>query len=184
MIINIRGTHGSGKSTVVKTLLSRYPNEQIKGPKKPLGYRVAVPFLDRPVMVVGPYETACGGCDAIQPYSLIWPRVDEYAEVGHVLFEGALVSTNYGTIGEASEKYGDDFVFAFLNTPLQVCLDRVKARREARGNLKPLDPYQTTWKHKGILSLYDRFREERGRKTVILDYRKAVSQILGIFNGG
>jgi hypothetical protein len=143
-------------------------------------YRVATPaYMVKPLYVIGPYENACGGCDAIQPYSEIWPRVEKYAEEGHVIFEGVLISTNYGTIGTSSEKYGRDFVFAFLNTPLDICLERIKARRLARGNTKPLNPYQTEWKHKAINKLVAKFTE-RGRRCVVLDYRKAVAQVLGL----
>lgn len=186
MIINIRGTHGSGKSTVVRELLEEYAAEPDPGakPNKPFGYQFSVPGLEQPVYAVGSYVQACGGCDGIQPYSDIWPRVERYAGWGHVIFEGALISTNYGTIGKASEKYGDGFVFAFLDTPLDVCLERIKSRRAAKGNLKPLDPYQTTWKHKGILSLYDRFRTERGRRTVLVPYTQPVATILDLLRSG
>lgn len=182
MIINLRGTHGSGKSHAVRSIISRYPCEPAGLDKKgrPDNYKLLIPWASSPLYVVGSYERVCGGCDSIQPYAEIWPRVERFAALGHVLFEGALVSTNYGTIGQASEKYGDEFVFAFLNTPLALCLERIRKRRLARGNSKPLDPYQTTWKHGAILELAERFRVERGRCTVIVDYRAAVPQLLGM----
>ena len=133
MIINIRGTHGSGKSTVIKQLLKLYdaePEYHADG-KKIRGYRFTLGSVPRDVYVAGSYATACGGCDGIQPYADIWPRIVEYAAKGHVLFEGALVSSSYGNIGRASEAYGDQMVFAFLNTPLQMCLERIVRRREA-----------------------------------------------------
>lgn len=184
MIINIRGTHGSGKSYTVKQIISRFNGCPIGKDKrgKPLGYAMKL-NNDEQLLVVGRYDIACGGCDAIQPYSDIWPRVAEFASMGHVLFEGALISANYGTIGTSSEQYGNDFVFAFLDTPLDLCLKRIVERRLAKGNTKPLNPYQTTWKHKTILSLYDRFRDERGRRTVLLNYNKAINQILGLLYG-
>jgi hypothetical protein len=184
MIVNLRGTHGSGKSHLVRQVMTRFDGVPVGEDRrgKPLGYTMQLANGNQ-LYIVGRYDIACGGCDAIQPYADIWPRVAEFALLGHVLFEGALISTNYGTIGAASEQYGDDFVFAFLDTPLPVCLDRIIARRLAKGNTKPLNPYQTTWKHKAILSLYDRFRDERGRRTVLLNHNKALSQLLGIFYG-
>lgn len=185
MIINIRGTHGSGKSTIVKQLLERYKAEPLLAPneKKPQGYIMHSPFGD--IRVVGSYETACGGCDAIQPYDLIWPRVVLYQQVGdHVVFEGALVSSSYGNIGRASLEYGDQFVFAFLNTPMSVCLERIKARRLAKGNTKPLDPKNTQYKYDNIEKSISKIRDEFKRRVVIVDYRKALQQILGLLRNG
>lgn len=183
MIANLRGTHGSGKSTVVRTLLERYDAKPTTLTRnKPDNY-VLVLGNGEPLYIVGNYVNACGGCDAIQPYSLIWPRVVEFAKHGHVLFEGALISTTYGSIGVASEEYGDSFVFAFLDTPLQVCLDRIKQRREAKGNMKPLDPKNTESKFNTINKLATVSLPQKGRRVAMLDYRKAVPQLLGLFYG-
>lgn len=182
MIISLRGTHGSGKSTVVKTLLTRYNATEIPGLKKPDGYWFNTPWLVKPVYVVGSYKTACGGCDSIQPYALIWPRVEDYATKGHVLFEGALVSSSYGNIGRASEQFGDEMVFAFMTTPLDVCLARIAARRKAKGNDKPVDPRNTASKLRNVEKSIDIIRDREKRRTVMIDYRKPVSQILGLLN--
>lgn len=135
-IVRLNGTHGSGKSTVA-TKIMRYLNTVvIMGEKKPDGYLVTLPAGSRKKLyIVGPYETACGGCDAIQPFADIWPRVRWADSHGyHVLFEGALVSTTYGAIGKESERFTTDhFLWAFLDTPLEVCQSRVNARRAERG---------------------------------------------------
>lgn len=182
MIINIRGTHGSGKSTIVKELLNRYDAEPLMGQgKRPEGYRMLTPF--GVLLVVGHYETQCGGCDAIQPYALIWPRVVEYASRGHVVFEGALVSSSYGNIGRDSEVYGDQFVFAFLDTPLDVCLKRIRARRAAKGNEKPLDPKNTRVKFDNIQKSLVKI-QAMNRRVIILEYVKPIPQLLGLLNQG
>ena len=184
MIINIRSTHGGGKSTIVKQLMEKFNAEPLQAPtdKKPQGYVMKTPYGE--LRVVGSYETACGGCDGIQPYDLIWPRVELYAEHGHVIFEGALISSSYGNIGRASEKYGNDFVFCFLNTPLDICLDRIKKRRAAKGNEKPLDPKNTKVKFDQVEKQYERFRDEFKRRTVMLDYRKPLPTLLGLLKNG
>lgn len=179
MIISLRGTHGSGKSTVVKTILDRYPSERLGTEKKPLGYQLSVPGLDRPLMIVGGYKTACGGCDGIQPYDLIWPRVQEYATIGHVLFEGALVSSSYGNIGRASEVYGNDVVFAFMDTPLEVCIQWIKNRRATRGDVREFNPRNCVSKFKTVLRSIE-VAKEIGRRVVMINHRKAVPQILGL----
>lgn len=182
MILNLRGTHGSGKSTVVRTILERLSQTvTLTGATGKIeGYSGLLTNGAR-LLIVGSYKNACGGCDTIQPYSLIWPRIELYAQHGHVLFEGALVSSSYGNIGRASEAYGSQFVFAFMNTPLAVCLDRVCKRREERGNLKPLDPKNTQGKYDNILKTIPKIRNELGRRTVMIDYRRPVGQVLGLF---
>lgn len=182
MIINIRGTHGSGKSTVVKTILDRYESdvESSNDKGKPNNYIVSIPWLKRKLYVIGSYVTACGGCDGIQPYTEIWPRIEKFAELGHVMLEGALVSSSYGNIGRASEIYGDDFVFAFMDTPIEVCIERIRQRRLSKGNDKPLNPANTIKKFEAVERSIRIITKDKCRNVVMIDHRRAVSQVLGI----
>lgn len=181
MIVNVRGTHGSGKSTVVTKFLKKYNHVAIrpKGSKKPEAYDCDTPFGK--VYVIGSYENECGGCDGIQPYDRIIPLIQKYAELGHVLFEGALISNNYGTICKMSLDYGDDFVFAFLDTPLDVCIERIIKRRTERGNLKPFDP------NKSVIRVFERALVARdkieadGRILVDLKHQDPFPGLLEIF---
>jgi len=189
VILNIRGTHGSGKSTVVKRLIEKYGGHELKhldpkGREKVTGYAVSVPFLRKQVRVVGPYTTACGGCDAIQPYELIWQRVETFAKVGHVVFEGALVSSSYGNIGRASEPMGLSFVFAFMDTPLDVCLDRIRQRREARGDTRPLDPKNTISKYNNVEGSITKIRDVFNRRVEMIDHRNALGEVLALLLRG
>lgn len=178
MIINIRGTHGSGKSTVMRMMMEQFETKMVTGPsRKVLGYIVNTP--GRETNIIGNYTNDCGGCDGIQPYADIWPRVVAANDVGyHVLFEGALVSNSYGNIGRDSEVYGDQFVFAFLTTPLKTCIDRIVARRAAKGNTKPFDP------NKSVIRIYKSNESVKrkaigfGRRVVELNYKDPLPQIL------
>lgn len=185
-IVSIRGTHGSGKSTIAKKIIDKYkgvPRLNEKG--KPLGYEVQLPAAN--LFIVGPYVTACGGCDAVQPYSEIWPMVDRYAQMGwDVLFEGALVSSSYGSIGHAMNYWqtnqGAKCVFAFLDTPLDVCLQRIAARRAARGNFEPVNPLNTTVKHQNVLRTKDQMRKLGSAISIAdIDHKKPVQQVLKLF---
>lgn len=180
MVVNIRGTFGSGKSTVVTKIMERYHAVPYDTDDKdrPLNYVMNISG-GKKLFVVGSYRTACGGCDGIQPYALIWPRVVKFAKLGHVLFEGALISSSYGNIGRASEAFGDEFVFAFMNTPLEVCLERIRKRREAKGNTKPVDPKNVASKIKTIAKSIQ-VATEKHRRIVIVNYKNPVPQILGI----
>lgn len=131
IIISIRGTNGSGKSTVVQRLLKQgnaLPKRASMG-MIPEAYEMRLARVKRPVYVLGPYLNNCGGCDAIQPYEHILTLLDKYSKKGHVIFEGVLVSTTYGSIGEWMARWKKEAVFVFLNTKFKVCLERVLQRR-------------------------------------------------------
>ena len=182
MIISLRGTHGSGKSYLVRQVLAKYhaTPESVDKRGRPQNYVMTLRNGAR-LYVVGSYVNECGGCDSIQPYAEIWPRVTRLAKLGHVLFEGALISNSYGNIGRDSEVYGAQFVFAFLDTPLAVCIQRIVARRQRRGNTKPFDP------NKSVVRIYHsnqavlaKAQNQFGRAVVLLDYRKPLPQLLGL----
>ena len=60
-VVSIRGTHGSGKSTIVKKILEKYPHTpNLSARGKPLSYTVKLSRV-KTLCVVGPYVTACGG---------------------------------------------------------------------------------------------------------------------------
>lgn len=188
-VVSIRGTHGSGKSTIVKKILDKYPHvPKFYNPedKRPYGYEVTLSPLKR-LFVVGPYHTACGGCDAVQPYSDIWPMVHSANVAGmHVLFEGALVSSSYGSIGHAmhalQESGAADCTFAFLDTPLVTCLDRIAARRAAKGNLEPVNPHNTASKFDNVLRTKDQMRRLGSLVRIVdLDYEHPVTGVLKLF---
>ena len=150
MIVNIRGTSGSGKTTLVRNLMGRWatsPENIVKG--KPWNYAVHPLFTNRPIMVVGSYANTCGGCDGIKTQDEICDRVRELSLRGHVLFEGLLISHLHSRYRDlARELAASGFIFAFLDTPLEVCLQRVRDRRErsaaARGvAVKPLNEKNT-----------------------------------------
>jgi hypothetical protein len=145
-IINIRGCNGSGKTTIVRRFLERLPAVPL-GPRadRPLGYAVTASAwgIAAPVYVVGSYQNACGGTDGIKTQEEIVDRVRRAHACGHVLVEGLLMSksSDGGTCAPALRELGA--VFAFLDTPWQVCLQRVLARRAEAGNTKPFDPDKT-----------------------------------------
>ena len=187
-IVSIRGTHGSGKSTIVRKILDKYPHEALKfkeTDKRPYGYIVQMP-TGCELAVVGPYHTACGGCDAVQPYAHILDHIN--AAVGNgcdVLFEGALVSSSYGSVGVLLNSYattGHRAVFAFLDTPLQTCLDRIKARRAAKGNHEPLDPKNTAVKFDNVARTKAQMAKLGSAVGIVdIDHTRPTQQVLKLF---
>ena len=161
MIINLRGTSGSGKSAIAHQLLKKYPFEPIPAAMKstlfgsepvgkPLGYQ-----YDK-ARVVGSYTTVCGGCDGIATQDEVEQRVRAWHGEGyHVLFEGLLISGSYGRWHGVAKECAP-FLFLFLDTPLEVCLERVRRRRRERGNNKPLNEKNTTNKWNGNQNVFKR----------------------------
>jgi hypothetical protein len=151
LIINIRGTSGSGKSTVVRAALKLYPHVtpcMQLGRKRPVGYiaehllpdgatRYDAPWPElrarQPgLAVVGHYDTACGGCDTIPKMEMISNLVREFHGRGfHVLYEGLLISPDCKWIKAMREDGLPVHVLA-LDTPLHVCLASINDRRRAR----------------------------------------------------
>lgn len=131
MLISLRGTNGSGKSTVIRALMrgsSCSPIYGCLGPRQPEAYELGVPGCKERVFLLGPYQTPTGGCDRLQ-YEQVLDLIKKYEPKGHVIFEGIIVTSVYGRVGALMEQYKTDSVFVFLDTPLEVCLERVEARR-------------------------------------------------------
>jgi hypothetical protein len=172
-VINIRGTSGSGKSWAVRQWLNKYPSTPLFGVlgRKPEAYQVTVPGLARPLYALGPYETPCGGCDAVQPFELIPHLIRKYAAKGHVLFEGLLIGDTYGTVGKLLDQLFADGIQSTiirLTTSLETCLECVQKRRADRGDHRPLDPTNTIAHYQRSLRAKDLFEAE-GSPAVWLD---------------
>lgn len=179
IIVKINGTSGAGKSYVAHELLRIYPHEAIYEDIEILGYRVVPPNFKVPIYVIGRYASNCGGCDTINSEEQI-RRLHHFAELGHVLYEGLLSSEYYGKLGEASERYGPTHVFAFIDTPIETCIERIKARRLAKGNTKPLNEENTRGRVKKIEALKVKL-QRMGRKVVTIEHRNSFNQVYGLF---
>jgi len=72
-------------------------------------------------------------------------------------------------------------VVGWLDTPLDVCIERVIARRLAAGNTKPFD---TTCTERGYKSSYSSslaLHEEKMAKVITLPYQDAFPKVLKVF---
>ncbi len=147
VIVNIRGTNGSGKSTAVTRYMEAVcVEEELKESGRTWAYR-----LQNGVFVLGRYTTACGGCDTIKTFAEVKAAVTELASHGPVLFEGVLWSTCFKPTAELAQSLPEHhFIFAMLDTPSDECLRRVLARRKQAGNEKPFDPTKQQQKHVAI----------------------------------
>jgi energy-coupling factor transporter ATP-binding protein EcfA2 len=177
-IVKLHGTSGSGKTTVARVLLSMGLPETILEGRKPVAYKVTVPNLRLPLFILGPYTATCGGLDGISDSAKHIELLQQYAEEGHVFYEGLLGSEYYGKIGVFSERYGDRHLFMFLSTPIETCIERVKARRLKAGNTKPLNEENTRGRIKKIERLRERLHLELGRKVMTRPDGSAIEAIM------
>jgi hypothetical protein len=145
VIIQLRGTSGSGKSTLMKALMKGmgpWTPFYEDGRKKPLFYYNAQDWV-----VLGHYESACGGCDTIgsaaEVYTL-WSKLAGGTFNGNprnFLMEGLLLSED---VKWTTEMDRTDVVRAmFLATDVEVCINQIKKRRSEVGNAKPLNENNT-----------------------------------------
>ena len=161
MIVNIRGTNGSGKSTVVKRFLKDYPTTEVfgaLGPKRPEAYQVKIPGR-KLLYVIGPYQTATGGVDAMScTAEELIARLEKYHKKGHILFEGVVISTYYGAVGEWLQKYKGEARVVFMDTSLALCLDGIKERggsgtKNVAGKIEAIKRVQERMSEEGIQTI-------------------------------
>lgn len=157
MLFNPRGTNGSGKTTVAITLVPPDKSEKLVlfetrtkagRPKPVIGYRSPENFV-----LVGRYDTNCGGCDGISTQDEIGMAIEAALQLRPraVIYEGLLVSGLYGRYAELAKRYQTDFgqphVMAFLDTPIETCIQRTIQRTK-----KPpdWDPCNVISKHRAV----------------------------------
>ena len=152
-IVKIHGCSGAGKTTLVRLLMAHGTvSKPIMSINRPTYYRMTVPELGREnIFILGPYENKSGGVDNIDSADKVMDLIDYLAPMGHVIHEGLLQSTYYGKMGTHSLQYGENYVYAFLDTPIDVCLERVIHRRALNGTMSKFDPQITRDKHATIL---------------------------------
>lgn len=171
MIIRLCGTSGSGKTTVARELMGRAPI-RLGDPKRPSAYKVPKGY-GKPLFIIGPYTNTCGGVDSLSGWKECMDMVHLYQREGHVFYESLLLSTYYGQQGLETKQYGKDHVWAFLDTPIEVCIERIKARRLAAGNTKPLNEDNTRNRVRTIDNLRRRVTD-LGHRVVVIPYLHAV----------
>ncbi len=194
MIINPRGTSGSGKSFLINRLREQYGRNvrfysnqdsdlfQYAGPyrlekprKQPLFY-----VMEREggpsAVLLGHYESACGGCDTIASLDTIFGLAREFAQEGmDVIFEGLLVSAEHRRSLALFSDY--EHRILRLSTSMDDCVASVQSRRDARGDDRPLNPKNTLLKDKAVASTCRKLKEA-GLNMLEVDRNAALQEAL------
>lgn len=145
MVIQVRGTSGSGKTTIVRSVMDsifHWQGHYVPGRKKPLYYYTGPEMGDWPrCVVLGHYESPCGGCDTIGSAASVYSLIEEIREGNGdvpILCEGLLLSEDVKWTSQMG-----DVRCLFLTTPIERCIDQIRSRRSMVGNDKPLDEKNT-----------------------------------------
>lgn len=184
MILDIRGTHGSGKSWIVHQLLAAYGRVPVMdaGTGQQLGYRLK----GLPVGVVGRYETACGGCDGIKDANEVVRRVRLFSGLYRLtILEGILVSHSYGryrTLADELAGLGRGYTFAFLDTPHAECVRRVQARRHAAGDTRPMKTHNLDKDYQAVWNSIRHKATADGYRVLILDHLDPMPPVLKLMD--
>lgn len=186
MIISIRGTSGSGKSTLVRKVMDLYPeriSQFINGRKQPIMYYLkGAGGNEKGLVVIGHYESPCGGCDTIQSFDDVFAFVRAAADGGYdVLFEGVLLYCEVPrTVSMVQDLYPLHVIA--LNTPLDVCVESINLRRKAKKpDAEPVDPANTETKHRGTVTTMAKL-QAAGVPVFWLDREQAFHHIIEQFN--
>lgn len=149
-IIKLGGCNGSGKTSVARALLNvgdTWDEEAVtlKSGKKSKVYHQDLSGVD--VWILGKYDNACGGMDTIGDKHDRFDLVSRTATPDNIVFfEGLITGKTYGALGELSEGHrrgGIPWLYTFMDTPFDVCVQRVCLRRLEAGNREPFDPERT-----------------------------------------
>ncbi len=108
--------------------------------------------------------------------------VREYARHGSVIFEGLFITENVSRWRQLAIDKGN-VTFAFLRPPVELCVERVLARRAANGTTRPFNPgrLKATWRRLDLH--FRRFTEEAGAQCVWLPWEDPLPTLEGILNG-
>lgn len=186
MNMNIRGTNGSGKTSIGQRMVDEHPqHEKIKGEFGNHNYsRKAICHDFGGAALVGRYKS---GVDGIIPQTQIETLIETFAPLGHIIWENVLISGNFPRWFEHAQSLGDTHepVWLLLDTPADVCIQRIKDRRaraiaagskhkahQQKGFREDLVRYQhwRSWKATAEGG-------QAGVRALLLDHTKAYEQV-------
>lgn len=129
--VNVRGTNGCGKSYISKRLREEHAHELVVEPTTAYGKNFKKPnatLIEGGVIIVGREKS---GCDGIFPQEIIEELIRYWAPQGHLIWENVLVSGNVGRWADLAAELEptSHTVWAHLDTPVALCLERIYARR-------------------------------------------------------
>ena len=171
MIIQVAGTNGSGKSTVVQQVLASATEQ--------LGSAVRLLGVQELVGVVGDYGQApSGGCDGLKPDEAYHRVAAAAQKFDHVLFEGIFVMNQ--TRGPLLlQELGLPWTVVLLMTTMGTCLSSINQRRAVRaaGDLRNLRNVENNYKR---AQNYTARMRDVGARVIRVSREAAPARILAV----
>lgn len=182
-ILNIRGTNGSGKTSLARALMRKLKHyKDFKTSNGVFCHVYLTPYAEY-VTFIGQYSggAASGGVDRVKNVRDVIQAVREVSEYGHVIMEGLLISGLQTLTREVADAAADfaEFHVITLNTPLDVCIKQTLSRRAEAGNTKEFDPEKSLVpKHRAVELAHAKLTLW-GMNTVLLSQMEAFEYICG-----
>lgn len=171
----------------MRNLLDKFqpqPIYGILGPRKPEAY-LLTRKKGKPIYVLGPYDdTPTSGVDVISTGGLkpLIALIEKYRQKGHVVMEGILISSNFGSVGEYLAEHKQDVIIARLDTPLEDCLSDLRKRQVKSSKSKDSGGDKHIGAHyKRALRACQLFAE-RGVRVEVVSRNDAVEKMLTWLN--
>jgi thymidylate kinase len=186
VIYDLRGTNGSGKSTIVFEMMKVFEFAEHPYPfgstDKPDYFFNECRALN--LIVIGKYRTQCGGCDGITSQDRITSACRHWAlvEGRNVIIEGSIVASVFDRWNKLAIQANDDYTFCFLDTPVEVCIERVKSRRAEANNTDVFDPYKTLVPRFGQINRVWAKCLDAKRKCAVIEHQRAYASFMELYN--
>lgn len=162
LLVNIRGTNGSGKSTIPISMKNDPDIYQVIRPYQGKPRKILTVFPNYGWIALGAYDRQVGGLDGF-PNKAFTEKVLQYAlkkfPEYNILLEGILASTTYSTYAElfrnVQKEWGIQPVIYYLMPPVEVCIDRIKQRNGGKSFKEEL----VRSKYDGMVRGVEKFRQ-------------------------
>jgi hypothetical protein len=202
IILNPRGTAGSGKTELVRRISARYRSKPSQysaagdclerlhkpGRTRRFAYRLRHPCGGAPLVVIGHYEVTSGGCDTIRAVdgglkeAARWAA--SFAKSGHdVVMEGLRLSSDVEHTRALAQD--EELQILRLSTPLQQCVRNLVARRRAGRGAVAAITSNVMFEHQQIEAACARLRQHAPVEDLTFDEALARAEaLLGLPSAG
>lgn len=188
MIINIRGTNGSGKTALARKFIADNAEEVTlekyergRGKVKLITGMLST-IKGKSFIVVGDYTRPQGGLDRIPTFQLqqqaILNAISRNPD--NVIFEGILCSTVFGAWAPFMKDLkgkGLSPLIGYLDTPLDICIQRIYERQQMANRVRQINTQQVADKIRNTSVTRGKF-ESIGVPTCVLGYEDPLKCLL------